>query len=127
MANTFRKTDQVEIPENSADDKKGLFSTINKTFRIEGMFDEGVPTKYLPQVLWVTVLIILYIANAHYTEKTIRKIDKLKFEVEDLRTEYTTLKAGYMFDSKQSEVARKMAVYGLVESKSPPLKLDITE
>jgi hypothetical protein len=127
MANTYRKTDQVEIPENNADDKKGLFSTINKTFRIEGMFDEGVPTKYLPQVLWVTILIILYIANAHYTEKTIRKIDKLKFEVEDLRTEYTTLKAGYMFDSKQSEVARKMATYGLVESKSPPLKLDISE
>lgn len=127
MANTYRKTDQLEIPENNTDDKKGLFSTINKTFRIEGMFDEGVPTKYLPQVLWVTVLIILYIANAHYTEKTIRKIDKLKFEVEDLRTEYTTLKAGYMFDSKQSEVARKMAAYGLVESKSPPLKLDISE
>lgn len=94
---------------------------------MEGMFDEGVPTKYLPQILWVTVLIILYIANAHYTEKTIRKIDKLKFEVEDLRTEYTTLKAGYMFDSKQSEVARKMAEYGLAESKNPPVKLDIGE
>ncbi len=124
MANTFRKSEDTTEIENN-DEKKGLFSTINKTFRMEGMFDEGVPTKYMPQVLWVTVLIILYIANAHYTEKTIRKIDKSKFEVEDLRTEYTTLKAGYMFDSKQSEVARKIADYGLVESKNPPVKLDV--
>lgn len=127
MANTFRKSEESPVEESNPDEKRGLFSTINKTFRIEGMFDEGVPTKYLPQILWVTVLIILYIANAHYTEKTIRKIDKLKFEVEDLRTEYTTLKAGYMFDSKQSEVARKMAEYGLAESKNPPVKLDIGE
>jgi outer membrane murein-binding lipoprotein Lpp len=34
-----------------------------------------------------------------------RKIDKLQTEVEDLRADYTTLKADIMYASKQSEVA----------------------
>jgi hypothetical protein len=79
----------------------------------------------MPQIVWVTVLIILYIANAHYTEKTIRRIDKLKYEVEDLRTDYTTLKASYMYESKQSEVAKKVDIIGLKESKNPPVVIEL--
>lgn len=122
MSNTLKNKDEAPKSE-----KKGLFSAINKAFRISGIFDEGVPIEYLPKVVWVVVLLILYIANAHYTEKTIRKIDKLKYEVQDLRTEYITLKAAYMFDSKQSEMAKKVAPLGLEESKYPPLILTINE
>lgn len=127
MGNTFRKGDSQEPKQNTTAEGKGLFATINQTFRMEGVFDAGVPTQFMPRVIWITILIILYIANAHYSEKTTRKIDKLKFEVEELRTEYTTIKADYMFDSKQSEVAKKMAEIGLVESKNPPVVLKIDE
>lgn len=124
MANTIRSQEKVEP---KLGDGKGIFSTISNTFKMEGMFDNGVPLQYMPKVIWITFLVILYIANAHYTEKTVRKIDRLKFEVEELRTEFTTLKASYMFDSKQSEIAKKVQNFGLVESKKPPEKINLDD
>lgn len=104
-----------------------LFSKIDKILRLDKYFDDGLPVEHLPKVLFTVVMILLYIANTHYAEKTVRKIEKLKAEVEDLRADYTTLKASYMFESKQSEVARKVAGMGLEESKYPPFKLEVTD
>ena len=56
-------------------------------------------------------------------EKTVRRIDHVQSEVEDLRADYTTLKSDLMFASKQSEVARKVKVIGLRESLNPPTKV----
>jgi hypothetical protein len=124
MANTIRNQENTQSKQVEG---KGIFSTISNTFRMDGMFDNGVPLHYMPKVIWITFLVILYIANAHYTEKTVRKIDRLKFEVEELRTEFTTLKASYMFDSKQSEIAKKVEKFGLVESKKPPEKITLDD
>ena len=68
---------------------------------------------------------MIYIGNTHYAEQTVRKIDVVQVEVEDLRADYTTLKADLMFGSKQSEVARKVRPFGLKESLTPPFKVVI--
>jgi hypothetical protein len=47
----------------------------------------------------------------------------MQAEVEDLRADYTTMKADLMFASKQSEVAKKVQLYGLRETLQPPFKL----
>ncbi len=73
------------------------------------------------------LIVLFYIGNTHYAEKTIRKIDKIKRETEDLRADYTTLKSDYMEASKQSEVARNVAPFGLEESYSPPFQVIVTE
>jgi len=70
---------------------------------------------------------LLYISNTHYAEKTVRKINSIQAEVEDLRADYTTLKADLMFASKQSEVARKVNAFGLKESLKPPYKIEVKE
>ena len=69
------------------------------------------------------VLGLLYISNTHYAEKTVRKINAMQTEVEDLRADYTTMKADLMYASKQSEVARKVNAYGLKETLKPPFKV----
>jgi hypothetical protein len=119
------KNGETSSAQTEKAEGKGIFALISQAFRMDGMFEEGVPVRFMPQIVWVTVLIILYIANAHYTEKTIRRIDKLKYEVEDLRTDYTTLKASYMYESKQSEVAKKVDIIGLKESKNPPVVIEL--
>ncbi|WP_018478426.1 FtsL-like putative cell division protein [Pontibacter roseus] len=105
--------------------KKGfsLFKLLDRYTNVDFLFQEGVPTKYLPHVLFLTGVTLFYIGNTHYAEKTIRKIAKLKIETEDLRADYTTLKSDYMEASKQSEVARNVAPLGLVESSSPPYQV----
>lgn len=92
---------------------------------MDGLFREGLPVRYLPHVLFVMFLILVYIGNTHYATRMNRAIQKLKLETEDLRADYTTLKSDYMEASKQSEVARKVAAYGLVESSSPPFRIEV--
>ena len=73
------------------------------------------------------VLSLIYISNTHYAEKTTRAINKAQSEVEDLRADFTTLKADVMFASKQSEVARRVKSLGLKESVKPPYKIIVRE
>ncbi|MEP2770754.1 MAG: FtsL-like putative cell division protein [Fulvivirga sp.] len=116
--NTYRVDNQSE--------KRSVFAKLEKLVRIDAVFEHGLPVKYLPYILFITVIGIFYIGNSHYAEKNVRKIDKLKKEVEDLRADYTTLKADYMYASKQSEVAKKIAKKGITESLRPPEKIKVT-
>ena len=103
--------------------KESIFSRTEKFLRLDSAFETGLPVRYLPHVLFITAIGIFYIGNSHYAEKTIRNIDRLKTEVEDLRAEYTTLKANQMLGEKQSEVAKKVGNLGLKESLLPPKKI----
>jgi len=103
--------------------KSSLFSFIENTLKFDSLFSDGLPAKYIPHTLFLTVIGIFYVGNNHWAEKTIRKIDKIQVEVEELRADYTSLKADYMFASKQSEVAKKVKKIGLKESYTPPYKI----
>jgi len=115
--NTFRMN-----PERD-EGKVSFFSLIENYLNVNPWFESGLPVKYLPHVLYACFLGILYIGNNHFAERTIRQIDRLQIEVENLRADFTTLKADYMFDSKQSEVSKKVAAAGLKESLKPPFKI----
>jgi hypothetical protein len=104
-----------------------IFSGIEKSLKLESYFEEGFPVHYLPKILFVICLALVYIGNTHYAEQTVRKINLMQVEVEDLRADYTTLKSDLMFSSKQSEVARKVKAFGLKESLIPPYKVVVEE
>lgn len=105
----------------------GFFAGIEKRLKLENYFEEGFPIQYLPKILFAMTLGLLYIGNTHYAEKTVREINAIQAEVEDLRADYTTMKADLMFASKQSEVARKVKAYGLKESLTPPYKVVVED
>ncbi|UOQ55499.1 FtsL-like putative cell division protein [Hymenobacter cellulosivorans] len=102
-----------------------VFTLLDRLTSVDSIFREGLPVQYLPHVLFVMFLILIYIGNTHWGYRMNRSIQKLKLETEDLRADYTTLKSDYMEASKQSEVARKVAAYGLVESSSPPFRITV--
>ncbi|WP_210114289.1 FtsL-like putative cell division protein [Hymenobacter aquaticus] len=102
-----------------------VFTVLDRLTSVDSIFREGLPVQYLPHVLFVMFLILVYIGNTHWGYRMNRSIQKLKLETEDLRADYTTLKSDYMEASKQSEVARKVAAYGLVESSSPPFRITV--
>lgn len=101
----------------------GFISGWKDRIKLENLFEEGFPVKHLPKILFVMTLGLFYIGNTHYAEKTVRRINQINAEVEDLRADYTTLKSNLMFSSKQSEVARKVKTIGLKESLTPPYKI----
>ncbi|MBD2722635.1 FtsL-like putative cell division protein [Hymenobacter armeniacus] len=112
-------------PEPRPRSSWSLFSLLDRVTSVDGLFREGLPVRYLPNLLFIMLLTLLYIGNTHYGNRMNRSIQRLKQETEDLRADYTTLKSDYMEASKQSEVARKVAAFGLVESSSPPFRITV--
>jgi cell shape-determining protein MreC len=69
--------------------------------------------KNLPFVLFLSFMAMIYIANAHYSEKKVREIQKLQSELKQKRWQYMSLKSELMFQSKRSEVMNSVAPLGL--------------
>jgi len=118
---------KIESKEESDGGRRSIFSGLEKRMRLETYFEDGFPVKHLPKILFGMFLSLIYISNTHYAEKTTRAINKAQSEVEDLRADFTTLKADVMFASKQSEVARRVKTLGLKESVKPPYKIIVEE
>lgn len=110
--NTYR------LPQE--EERTGLFGMLNNFLRIDSSIGEVIHIRFLPQIVFLAFLCLLYIGNRHYAEKKIRAINQLEVQVEDLRADYTTLKADFMYESKQSEVAKRASKLGLKESKDSP-------
>ncbi len=113
MKNTYK------LPQEEK--QGGLLQLISHFLRMDSSINEVIHVRFLPQILFLAFLCLLYIGNRHYAEKKIRSINRLEIEVEDLRADYTTLKAEFMYESKRSEVAKRVAKLGLKESEELPV------
>ncbi|WP_419241705.1 FtsL-like putative cell division protein [Cardinium endosymbiont of Nabis limbatus] len=98
--------------------KRTLFGQLEKRLCLNGI---SLDTPYyLSRLFYLFFLGLLYIWNAHYHEKMLHKIHQLQPVVDGLRVKHMRLQSTYMFDSKQSEVAKKVALLAIYESKVPP-------
>jgi len=81
--------------------------------------------KQIPYVLFLTFLGIIYIGNRFYSERMTRKINALKTEVTNLRTEQVATASELMNLSRPSEIQRLLISRNLdlKESLQPPEKL----
>lgn len=122
-------TNTYKIPGRAGKSSKGggFFSLLDKVLPMDESISGVIHLRFLPQILFVATLCVIYIGSRHYAEKKIRAINKLENDVEDLRADYTTLKADYMFASKQSEVAKEAAHLGLEESGVSPYKIIVSQ
>lgn len=116
-----------KVKKNHTSGRESLFSWFQNSMNLDDLLMEGIPLKYIPQILFITFITIFYIGNNHYAERITRKIEKLEVEVEELRADYTSLKANYMYSSKQSEVGRRVSELGLKENDTPPVKIIVKE
>lgn len=121
--NTFRKQGKPIGPKRKRKKGWNLFQWIEEKTNVSGLLGEGVPIRLVPPLFYVALLALVYIWSNHSAENTIRKIEKLQQEVEDIRADVTTLEAAYMYSSKQSEVAKKVMPLGIYEIEEPPLKI----
>ena len=120
MPNTAKKPKKVKKEGTGS----SVFDVLERNLKMESWFEDGVPTKYFKHVLFLTGIGLLYISNTHMADRMSREYTVLKKEIEDLRADYTTLKADYMYESKQSEVAKKVKHLGLKEGGDAPVKVE---
>lgn len=79
--------------------------------------------RLLPFFLFITLMIMFYIANTYYAEKKERDIQALRKSLKELRYEYITTRSELMNHSQQSEVARRLEAINIKESRVPPVKV----
>lgn len=90
---------------------------------LKGLFNYEWIVKNIPFFLFLSVLTVLYIANGHRADKTIRRINSTTGELKDLQFEYKTLKSEVMFRSEEGQVVKATEPMGLQISKEMPTRL----
>jgi cell division protein FtsL len=102
-----------EIPTSSKKTGGGWLRLMSSKWIMKNMFF----------FLFLAALAVIYIYNGHYADNIVRNIDKTNRELKELQYEYKTLKSEVMFRSKQSELAKAVAPFGLKELTTPPFVL----
>jgi cell division protein FtsL len=75
--------------------------------------------------LFLALLAVMYIANGHMADNTIRDINVTAKEVKELQYEYKSLKSEEMFKSRETQIVEAATQLGLKISKDPPTRLII--
>ncbi|GAB3555557.1 FtsL-like putative cell division protein [Spirosoma fluminis] len=122
--NTFREPERV-AKQKKQRRKLKLASWLNDFIGLDRLFgeDNAWPIRHIDRILWVTFLLILYIGLNHNAERLVRRIQRTKIQVDELRSQATVLQAEYDRSGKQSELSKRVTSLGLTDSQTPPHKL----
>jgi hypothetical protein len=118
QSDTIYETPKIPKKENKvgrsvADVFSGRFLSREKTIR------------HIPFVIFLSFLSLCYIANGYFADDQVRKVNHLMNEIKELRTQYIVVKDSLVIKSKQTEVAKALALKqtGIKESIVPPKKI----
>ena len=123
MGNKFKEEIKPEEPKAPRKENKIVRSVASV---VSGSFlSKETTIKNFPFLFFLSFLAICYIANGYYADDQVRKVNKLINEIKELRTEYIVVKDSLVIKSKQTEVAKSLAIKqtGIVESVVPPKKI----
>ncbi len=82
---------------------------------------------HLPFFLFLALLAILYIANGHWADKTIRNINSTARQVKNMEYEYKTLKSLEMFRSRESQIIKAAQPLGLNPATEQPIGITLVK
>jgi len=79
--------------------------------------------KNIPFYFFAGALAIVYIANGHYADKTLRKISSTEKNLKEMEYEFKTAKRDVIFRSKESELVKAVEPLGLKPLLVPPVRI----
>ena len=105
---------------NKRYDKKEPKKSINERLADALHLNPDNMANTMTYLIGFVVLIIIYIANAHYHVKTMRDINETKENLREIQAEYVSLKAELATKTKASELAEQLKGSGVKELRQPP-------
>jgi hypothetical protein len=126
MGNKFKEkpiVEEAKVPEKPVRENKVVKSVASV---VSGNFlSKETTVKNLPFIFFLSFLAICYIANGYYADDQVRKVNRITNEIKELRTQYIVVKDSLVVKSKQTEVAKALAIQqtGIKESVVPPKKI----
>ena len=79
----------------------------------------------MPFFLFLTLLAVLYIANGHAADNTIRDINNTASDLKELQYEYKSLKSREIFQSREDQLVQSALPLGLKISDEPPMHIKV--
>ncbi len=125
MGNKFKEESKPELSKTPGKENKIVRSVASV---VSGSFlSKETTINNFPFIFFLSFLAICYIANGYHADDQVRKVNSLINEIKELRTQYIVVKDSLVIKSKQTEVAKTLAVQqtGIVESVVPPKKIVI--
>lgn len=123
-------------PVKPKEPKYQFYKLVNRVLPLDKVFaetettsaqDERIPIRFFYFLTWLVLLLVTYERIGYWSEQNARKSIKLTRTVEELRAEYTSIKAEYMKSGKQSAILEKVASDSLQESLTPPHKVVVSK
>jgi hypothetical protein len=99
------------------DNKPNSINILRGVFRYEWIL------KNMVFFLFLSLLAIIYIANGHLSDKTIRQINAINNELKELQYVYKTLKTEEMQKSGEAQIVKATAPLGLKVSNEMPVRI----
>lgn len=84
-----------------------------------------LPLSFLVRFFWIAFLGIIYIYFQHRHDNLTREVIVKRKEMEEVRASYITQQARFMYESKQSEVRKRLESANLSTNLEPPTKIQI--
>ena len=122
MSKNRIKQKEEEEPKSSKSKKQDMVGArrLVRFINIFGVFDRNQIVRAMPFILFITVMIIAYIANSYYAEKIVRDINNTKRELKEKKAEHISVQSALINDSRQSTVAKSVEPMKIKESIEPP-------
>lgn len=79
--------------------------------------------KNIPFYFFIAAIAIIYIANGHYADKMMRRMNNTEKDLKEMEYEFKTVKQEVIFRSKESELAKAVEPLGLKPLMAPPLRI----
>ena len=90
---------------------------------LKGIINYEWITKNITFFLFLAGLAVVYIANGHFADKTIRDINATAKELKQLQYEYKTIKSEMMYKSRETELVKAANPLGLKIVDQPPMRI----
>ncbi len=115
-----KRLEKMTLEKNSNEEKK--LNTAYKKNKRNLMYNRWI-VKNIPFYFFISAIAIVYIANGHYADKTMRKINETENNLKEMEYEFKTVKQQVIFRSKESELAKAVEPLGLKPLVVPPLRI----
>lgn len=119
MANSFKKQEKTKKKKRSAFSKIAAALLNGEFLTRQGLI------KFLPFILFMTGLFIVYIAVGYFFENTLRDHVRTKRQLEELTSEYNTIQSKLENKKQQSAVIDEIDELGLESATSQPNIIEV--
>ena len=93
--------------------------------RHRGRYNRWI-VKNIPFYFFTAALAVMYIANGHFADKTMRKISETEKKLKEMEYEFKTVKRDVIFRSKESKLAKAVEPLGLKPLLTPAIRITDT-